>query len=247
MKKYSSKIEKKIIKKIGIAIERYNLFEDGDRILVGISGGKDSFAMLKLMKILQKRAPVKYEIIPAMVIGDFKGFSLKPIFEYVGKEGFFLISYFMPIEKILREKGKRLRTICSFCSRLRRGALYQMAMSLGCNKIALGHHADDLIETFFLNMFYNATLRAMSPNYLAENEKVRVIRPLILLFEDEIKEYTKEKNIPSFSFGCPIEEVKKRERGKIKNFLKELEKKFPGAKENILNSLSNIKEETFLK
>ncbi len=246
MNKYSSKTEKSIIKKIGTCIERYNIFEEGDRILVAISGGKDSFVMLKMMEKLRKRAPVDYKLFPAMVVGDFEGFNLSPIFEYVKSLGYYLTTYHMPISKILSEKGKRLRTICSFCSRLRRGALYKIAISLNCNKIALGHHGDDIIETFFLNMIYNATLRGMSPNYLAENEKVRVIRPLALVFEYEIEKYVIEQNIPSFPFGCPMEEVKKRKRSEVKILISKLQKEFPNFKENVLKSLSNVREETFL-
>ncbi len=244
--KYSSKIEKKIIKKIGLCIEKFNIFEDGDRILVGISGGKDSFVMLKLMDKLRKRAPVNYHLLPVMVIGDFKDFKLEPIFDYVKSLGYFLTTYQMPISKIIDEKGKRVRTMCSFCSRLRRGALYKIAMSLNCNKIALGHHGDDIVETFFLNMIYNATLRGMSPNYLADNQKVRVIRPMAFVFEYEIEKYVKENDIPTYPYGCPIEEIKKRKREKIKKKIMEFQEEFPNFKENVLKSLSNVKEETFL-
>ena len=168
------------IKKLtGKAIGDYNLIEEGDRIAVGVSGGKDSYTLLHILDALRRRAPIQYELVAVNVDSGFPGFRKEVVAKHLAEHGFEHRMESTNCYGIIEEKRRPGTSYCSFCARLRRGVLYSLADELGCNKIALGHHLDDFIETLLLNQFYIGTLAAMSPRLLADNQRHTVIRPLV--------------------------------------------------------------------
>lgn len=238
------KTEHIIRKKIGKAIGDYNLINDKDRILVGISGGKDSWTLWHFLNILQRKAPVNYELIPFTLFTE-STLEHKSEFEEVIEKRFNcrLESKYIPLNKIFEEKNQKDKIPCSLCSRLRRGYIYKAAEELGVNKIALGHHLDDFVETVLLNMFHNGILKGMGVKYMTDKKDFVVIRPMIYLKEKIIKNFIRTADYPLLDF-CPIDKTKfkTRNRDEIKKLLKDLEKENKRIKYNILNSLTNVKK-----
>lgn len=235
-------LEKIIRRKTGKAIQDYNLISEGDRILVAVSGGKDSWTLLHILDLLSKRAPVNFKLVAVNINPGFKGYRTDIIEGYLKERGFEYHMESSNIYSIVSERLKEGELFCSFCSRLRRGILYRLACELDCNKIALGHHADDFIETLLLNIFFQGELRAMSPIFYAEDGKNIVIRPLVYVWEEDIIKYAIQKRFPVVCCRCPVCGDSDMMRRKIKKMLFELEKQHPGIKRSILRSLSNIKE-----
>ena len=188
-RKFSSKSEKVVRRKCGQAIQRFDLLANGDRVLVAISGGKDSLVLLDLMQRMPTWCPISFEIVPFTIDPGFEGFDVEALRGEVAEAGLELTVEAAPIAKILERKKTGLNSYCSLCSRLRRGALYGAARRLNCNKIALGHHADDLIETLLLNTFFTGELKSMPPRLQADDGRNVIIRPLCLLFESEVNDY----------------------------------------------------------
>ena len=182
--------------RFGEAIGDFGLVEPGDRILVGVSGGKDSWALLNLLRLTRRRAPIDFDLVPLNVDQGFPGFRADLIEEHLAREGHAYEMRSARINLTVKEKIQPGETFCSLCARLRRGALYKYADELGCNKIALGHHADDFIETLLLNLFFNGQTKAMPARLRARNGRHTVIRPLVYLWEDEIAEYVRELGRP---------------------------------------------------
>lgn len=238
------KIEKKIFHLVGKAIADFSLIENSDRIMVGVSGGKDSWALLYILNELKKRAPVDFSLVAVNIDQGYPGFRQDQIEDFVEQMG---ISFHMEnfnIAGILEEKFEG-DLPCSFCSRLRRGALYGLAEKLGCNKIALGHHRDDFIETLLLNQFFIGRLASMSPKLKAEDGKNVVIRPLVYVGEEMISSFAKSKAFPSVACQCPLMcgEVVHGDfkRKMVKDMLRILEQRFPEIKNSILASLTRVK------
>jgi tRNA 2-thiocytidine biosynthesis protein TtcA len=238
------RLEKRIFKAAGQAIADFKMIEEGDKIMVAVSGGKDSWVMLSILNDLQKRAPVNFEIMAVNLDQGYEGFEVDIIEDYLIKEK---IPYHMAeknINKIVQEKNDG-GTWCSLCSRLRRGTLYGLAEQLGCNKIALGHHQDDMIETLLLNAFFIGRLGSMAPKLKADDGKNIIIRPLIYVLESEIREYTKIKNFPVVCCQCPLmcgETVHgDYKRRRIKVLIKQLEGEIPDIRNSLLASLKNVK------
>jgi tRNA 2-thiocytidine biosynthesis protein TtcA len=233
------KLNKRIRHNVGKAIEDYNMIEDGDKIMVCLSGGKDSYAMLDVLLGLQKSAPIHFDIVAVNMDQKQPGFPEHILPAYLDKLG---VNYHI-LEKdtysIVKEKVPEGKTTCALCSRLRRGSLYGYAESIGANKIALGHHRDDIVETLFLNMFYGAKLKSMPPKLLSDDKKNVVIRPLAYCKETDIAEFARLKEFPIIPCNlCGSQENLQRQN--IKKMLNDWEKDQPGRSENIFRSIANI-------
>lgn len=234
-----NKLQKRLRRNVGKAIEDYAMINAGDKVMVCLSGGKDSYAMLDILMGLQKSAPVEFELVAVNMDQKQPGFPEHILPEYLESIG---VNYHI-IEKdtysVVKEIVPEGKTTCGLCSRLRRGTLYGYAESIGANKIALGHHRDDMIETLFLNMFYGSTLKSMPPKLLSDDQKHIVIRPLAYCKEDDLIRFAEEKAFPIIPCNlCGSQESLQRQN--IKNMLKEWEKIQPGRSENIFKSLANI-------
>ena len=226
-----------ISNRIGKAIADYNLIEDKDKILVAVSGGKDSIAMLKLLVERKKWAPVNYELIAIHIETDFAcDKRLKPRLKKLFKE--LGVKYRFRKIRILKKDKK---ASCFWCSWNRRKALFLAADKLGCKKIALGHHKDDIIETLLLNIFYHGEFAAMNPRQELFGGKIIIIRPLCYVEEKNTTRFAKESNFLAQTCKCPNSETSKRR--KMKNIIKDLEKDCDFVKTNIFRSISRVKEE----
>lgn len=230
----------KIKHSVGRAIADFDLIADGDRIAVGVSGGKDSYTLLHILAELQRRAPVKYELLAVTIDAGYPGYRSDLIEAYLRQHGF---AY--RIEKtnhydVIKEKRRPDSSYCSICARLKRGTLYTLASELGCNKLALGHHLDDFIETLLLNQFFVGSLKAMSPSMLADNGTVTVIRPLVYVEEQEIIPFARENGFPVVCCSCPAYGTVDMQRQKMKQLLTELQQSIPHVKRSLLRALANV-------
>jgi tRNA 2-thiocytidine biosynthesis protein TtcA len=231
---------RRIKKQTGQAVGDFNLIESGDRIAVGVSGGKDSYSLLHIMESLRRRSPVKYELVAVNVDSGFPGYRKHVIEEHLQEHGFTYRMEPTDCYRIIEEKRRPGSSYCSFCARLRRGVLYTVAEELGCNKIALGHHLDDFIETLLLNQFYVGTLAAMSPKLLADNGRQTVIRPFVYVEEKDIIAFTRANGFPVICCACPACGVVDQKRKRMKRLIAELAKENPHLKRSMLGALGNV-------
>ncbi|MEI8095177.1 MAG: tRNA 2-thiocytidine(32) synthetase TtcA [Spirochaetales bacterium] len=235
----ADKLAKKLRHWTGDAVHDFNMIEAGDRIMVCVSGGKDSFAMLDLLMSLQRNAPIDFELIAVNLDQKQPGFPahiLPAYFEKLGVQHKIVERDTYSIVKRLIPEGD---TTCSLCSRLRRGILYSTADELGCTKIALGHHRDDLLETLFLNMFYGGKLKSMPPKLVSDDGKHMVIRPLAYCKEKDLARYAAIKEFPIIP--CDLcGSQPNLQRKVIKTMLEEWDHKFPGSRESMLKALQNV-------
>jgi tRNA 2-thiocytidine biosynthesis protein TtcA len=234
-----NKLHKRLRRNVGKAIEDYCMIEEGDRIMVCLSGGKDSYTMLDILISLKKSAPVNFELIAVNMDQKQPGFPEHVLPEYLGKLD---IPYHI-VEKdtysVVMDLVPEGKTTCGLCSRLRRGTLYGFAEKIGANKIALGHHRDDIIETLFLNMFYGGKLKAMPPKLLSDDKKHVLIRPLAYCKEKDIQAYSTAMEFPIIPCNlCGSQDNMQRQN--IKNMLTEWERVQPGRSENIFAAICNI-------
>jgi tRNA 2-thiocytidine biosynthesis protein TtcA len=237
---------KDIYRKIGSAIKDYNMIEEGDKILVALSGGKDSFTMLDILRGLQKRAPVKFSLFACTVHPGFPGFSTDKIALWLTENNYdFHVEESNIYQSVFQDKEK-ISDGCFYCARQRRSVLYRQADSYGCNKIAMGHHRDDFIETVLLSMMYNGKIETMLPVFEAGSKKFKIIRPLIYVEEDRIKVYSREKSFPVTYCACPLCNTGNLRRKKVKKMLFEFEKNDPKIKGCLFRSLSNYNAEYML-
>ncbi|MEJ2471085.1 MAG: tRNA 2-thiocytidine(32) synthetase TtcA [Desulfuromonadales bacterium] len=232
---------RKVKKLTGQAIGDFNLIEDGDRIAVAVSGGKDSYALLHLLDQLRRRAPIDYELIAVNVDAGFPGYRKEVLEDYLRQCGFSMHMEATDCAKIIEEKRRPGSSYCAFCARLRRGVLYTVADRLGCNKIALGHHLDDFIETLLLNQFYIGTLAAMSPKLLADNQRHTVIRPLVYVEEVDIIKFARQNRFPIIDCGCPVMGGVDQKRQRMKQLLAELHKENRYLKRSLIGALGNVR------
>ncbi|MFA5982789.1 MAG: tRNA 2-thiocytidine(32) synthetase TtcA [Methylococcaceae bacterium] len=234
-----NKLQKRLRHWVGDAIADYNMIENGDKIMVCLSGGKDSFTMLDILLNLQKTAPVSFELIAVNLDQKQPGFPEHVLPEYLRSIN---VPYHI-IEKDTYSVVKRVipegQTTCGLCSRLRRGTLYGYAEANGITKIALGHHRDDILETFFLNIFYGGKLKAMPPKLLSDDKKNIVIRPLAYCREKDITRFARFRNYPIIPCNlCGSQENLQRQA--MKSMLSSWDKQFPGRLETIFTSLKNV-------
>lgn len=231
---------RKIKKQTGKAIGDFGLIEAGDRIAVAVSGGKDSYALLHILEQLRRRAPIQYELIAVNVDAGFPGYRKDVLQEYLRECSFQVHMETTNCSQIIEEKRHPGSSYCAFCARLRRGVLYNVADRLGCNKIALGHHLDDFIETLLLNQFYVGALKAMSPKLLADNNQQTVIRPLVYVEESDIVKLAAQNKFPTIDCGCPVMGEEDQKRQRMKQLLTELHKENRYIKRSMIRALSNV-------
>lgn len=235
--------EKEIRSLLGKAIHRFGLIEDGDRILVGVSGGKDSLTLLHLLNERRKRVPIRYELIPVHIDLGFNSGRTEILKDFFESRGLSYQIEFTDIGKRANSSENR-ENPCFLCSWERRKRLFYLAQHFKCNKIALGHHQDDIIETFLLNIFYSAEISTMLPLQTLFKGKITLIRPLALIEEKKIERFAKEMSLPFGPGGCPVSGKTKRKE--VKELIETLEKKNRKIRGNIFRSLSNIKMEYLL-
>ncbi len=235
-----NKLQKRLRRYVGRAIEDYKMIEEGDRVMVCLSGGKDSYGMLDILMNLQHSAPVNFELVAVNMDQKQPGFPVEVLPEYLDTLG---IEYYI-VDKdtysVVKQKVPEGKTTCSLCSRLRRGTLYAFAEEINCNKIALGHHRDDIVETMFLNMFYGAKLSAMPPKLLSDDKRNVVIRPMAYCKEADLERYASIKQFPIIPCNlCGSQENLQRQN--IKAMLQQWEKENPGRVQSIFGALQNVK------
>ena len=234
----SSDVERKLIRKVATAIRDYNLIEQGDRILVALSGGKDSYALLVLLDKLRARAPIDFELVPWHLDQVQPGYDGTPLKSWLEQRGGTFHIAQQDTYSIVVDKIAEGATYCSLCSRLRRGILYNAAEALGCTKIALGHHGDDAVETMMLNMLFAGSMKAMPPWLRSDDGRNVVIRPLIRCFESELVAYAGEQAFPILPCNlCGTQENLQRQA--VKELVNQLEGRWPKARESMLASLTH--------
>ena len=234
-----NKLHKRLRRLVGSAITDFNMIEAGDRVMVCLSGGKDSYALLDILRSLQSHAPVQFELIVVNLNQKQPGFPNHVLPEYLTKIGvpFRIVEQdtYSVVKRVIAE-GK---TTCSLCSRLRRGVLYRVASEIGATRIALGHHRDDILETLFLNLFYGGKLKAMSPKLVSDDGRHIVIRPLVYCKEKDLAAYAEVVDFPIIPCNlCGSQ--KNLQRQVVKDMMRQWDKKFPGRLETMFTALRNV-------
>ena len=233
------KLKKQLETRVGKAIFDYNMIEDGDTVLVCVSGGKDSYSLLSILMALQHKAPIKFKLIAMNLDQKQPGFPEDVLPNYFKSIG---VDYRIVEENtyaIVKDKIPEGKTTCSLCSRLRRGIIYRTAKELGANKIALGHHRDDIVHTLFLNMLFGGKLKAMPPKLVTDDGAHMVIRPLAYCAEDLIAKYARGMGFPIIPCNlCGSQENLQRQ--KVKEMMHEWDKRYPGRTESVFNAIQNI-------
>ena len=235
----NNKLHKRLCRLVGQAIGDFKMIEDGDKVMVCLSGGKDSYSLLDILLTLRERAPIHFDIVAVNLDQKQPNFPADVLPDYLRKLGVAFHIETQDTYSIVKRVIPEGKTTCSLCSRLRRGILYRVADELGATKIALGHHRDDIMETFFLNMFFGSKLKSMPPKLQSDDGKHIVIRPLAYVQEVDTERYAALKQFPIIPCDlCGSQENLQRKQ--IKNMLRDWEKKFPGRVDNIFSSLSTI-------
>jgi tRNA 2-thiocytidine biosynthesis protein TtcA len=234
-----NKLQKRLRRNVGNAIADYNMIEQGDKVMVCVSGGKDSYGMLDILLNLQHSAPVDFEVVAVNLDQKQPGFPEEVLPAYLSALG---VPHYI-LEKdtysIVKEVVPEGKTTCGLCSRLRRGTLYGFAQDIGATRIALGHHRDDIVETLFLNMFFNGSLKAMPPKLLSDDKQNVVIRPLAYCKERDLARFARYKEFPIIPCNlCGSQEHL--QRVQVKQMLAQWEREYPGRTESIFRSICHI-------
>ena len=235
----SAKLAKRLRRLVGQAIADYSMIEAGDRVMVCLSGGKDSYAMLDVLMRLREKAPVPFELVAVNLDQRHPGFPEHVLPDYLRSLG---IEFHIEVQdtySVVKRVIPEGATMCGLCSRLRRGVLYRVAGELGCNRIALGHHRDDILETFFLNLFHGGQLKAMPPKLRSDDGRHVVIRPLSYVEERDLEEYAQLRAFPIIPCDlCGSQEMLERKHAKA--MLREWERRHPGRVDTIFTALTRV-------
>jgi len=237
---YRTPLETRLAKKTTKAIVDFNLVEDGDRVMVGLSGGKDSWALLQILDVLRQRAPVTFSLVAVNVDSGYEGYQHQALAEACAARGWEFHSEHTSIGAVIDDKLDAGATPCSLCARLRRGVLYRWATRVGATKIALGHHLDDFVETLLLNLFFAGALKAMPARLVSDNKAHVVIRPLVYVTEAEARNYARENDLPIIGCCCPACGDLSLQRQRVKRLIMELEREHPNVKSSMLKALGNV-------
>jgi len=237
---YRSELEWRLAKKTTRAVVDYQMIEDGDRIMVGLSGGKDSWALLQILDVMRQKAPVRFSLVAVNVDSGYKAYKHDLIARTCEARGWEYRIQHTHIGELIEDILDANETPCSLCARFRRGVLYRVAKEVGATKIALGHHADDFIETLLLNLFFAGALKAMPAKLVSNDGAHVVIRPLVYVGEEEARAYAKESELPIIGCCCPACGDLGLQRQRTKRLLMELEAEHPGVKQSMLKALGNV-------
>ncbi len=240
----TSHIYKVLNRDVGKALHRYNMISDGDRIVVGLSGGKDSLTLLWILSERLSRIPIHYELFPVYIDPGFEKSFSKPLKRYCDQAGYPLRVEYTDYG-ILGHSSENRENPCFLCARLRRKRLFEIAKELDCNKLALGHHKDDIIETLFLNICYAGEISTMVPYQDFFQKRFTIVRPLAFVDEDVIRRFAGENDFPEFVNPCPTAKISK--RNEIKAILKQLFRSNKKIKGNIFRAMSRVRPEYLLK
>lgn len=233
-------LKKKLARNMARALADFDMLEDGDRVMIAVSGGKDSYSLHALLTDLAKRAPIRFTAIAVNIDQGHPGYPGHLLQQYMDERGHEFRMVREDTYSIVTEKIPAGKTYCSLCSRLRRGILYRLATELGCTKIALGHHRDDAIVTLFLNLVFSGQLKAMPPKLLSDDGAHVVIRPLIYCAEDDLAAFAAEQRFPILPCDlCGSQENLQRKA--ISRLLADLDARSPGARANMLAALTNVR------
>jgi tRNA 2-thiocytidine biosynthesis protein TtcA len=235
----ANKLSKRLHRQVGQAIIDFNMIEDGDKVMVCVSGGKDSYALLDILMGLRQRAPIHFELIAVNLDQKQPGFPEHVLPEYLAKTGVPFHIENQDTYSIVKRLIPEGQTMCSLCSRLRRGILYRVASELGANKVALGHHRDDIIVTLLMNMFFGGRMKGMPPKLVSDDGKHIVIRPLAYVAETDLERWAAVRDYPIIPCTlCGSQEGL--QRAQIKAMLRDWEKKHPGRSDNMLRAMSQL-------
>lgn len=237
---YRSTLEARLARKTTRAIADFGLIDEGDRIMVGLSGGKDSWALMQILDVLRRRAPVTFSLIGVNVDSGYEAFRHDLIARACRDRGWEYEIVHTSIGATMDDILDGDATPCSLCARLRRGVLYRLADRVGATKIALGHHADDFIETLLLNLFFAGALKAMPARLVSDDGAHVVIRPLVYAGEDECRAYAQECELPVIGCCCPVCGDFSLQRQRVKRLLMDLDREHPGVKSSMLKALGNV-------
>jgi tRNA 2-thiocytidine biosynthesis protein TtcA len=241
----ANKLLKRLRRQVGQAIADYDMIRAGDRVMVCVSGGKDSYGLLDILMKLRSHAPLDFEIVAVNLDQRHPGYPEHVLPDYLGALG---IPYHIVVQdtySVVKRVIPEGKTMCSLCSRLRRGVLYRVAKEIGATRIALGHHRDDILATFFLNLFFGGTLKAMPPKLVSDDGEHVVIRPLAYVRERDLEAYATVRGFPIIPCDlCGSQENLQRQQ--VKSLLREWEKRFPGRVETIFNALAHVKRSHLL-
>ena len=235
----NNKLEKRLLRLTGQAITQFNMIEAGDKVMVCLSGGKDSYSLLDVLLLLRERAPIDFDLVAVNLDQKQPGFPDEVLPDYLRSKGVPFHIETQDTYSIVKRIVPEGKTMCSLCSRLRRGILYRIADELGATKIALGHHRDDILGTFFLNMFYGGTLKAMPPKLMSDDGKHIVIRPLAYVEEADLARYAEVKEFPIIPCNlCGSQQNLKRQE--VNRMLADWQKRYPGRVQTIFGALGRV-------
>jgi len=237
---YRTPLEARLAKKVTRAITEFGLIEDGDRVMVGLSGGKDSWALMQILDVLRPRAPIDFSLIAVNVNSGYTDFRHDLVTEACAARGWTCRVEHTTIGAVMDDILDDGETPCSLCARLRRGVLYRVASEVGATKIALGHHLDDVIETSLLNLLFQGSLKAMPARLVSDNRQHVVIRPLVYVTEAEARSYAQACGLPIIGCCCPACGDLSLKRQRIKRLIAELELEHPDIKHSMIKALGNV-------
>jgi len=235
----SNKLFKRLRRQVGEAIRDFSMIEHGDRVMVCLSGGKDSYGLLDILLALRKVAPIRFDLIAVNLDQKQPGFPAHVLPEYLARLGVPFRIEEQDTYSVVKRLIPEGKTMCSLCSRLRRGVLYRVASELGATRIALGHHRDDIVATFLLNLFYGGRIKGMPPKLVSDDGRHIVIRPLAYVQEDDLQRYAALREFPIIPCNlCGSQENLK--RAEVRKLMREWDKRFPGRVETIFNAMSHV-------